>query len=594
MFRFILNCFTLIGFLTFLSVAALFALAVGEQRRSAAEPAKIVLTVDFTRPIVEQVTAAPLTLSIDGDPLALFDVLSAIDKAAKDPRVVGLTARFGGGAPSLSKAQEIRSALMRFRNAGKFSYAYGSDYGEFGFGNRAYFLASAFEHIWLQPVGTVSLTGVSLQTPFAKGAFDKLGIVADFMQREEYKSFMEAGQREKFSPPVKAEMEALVANIAEQIAWGISLSRKWDVDHVKDLMARGPYTDEEAALEGVITRLAYADEFDVEVERRAGKDAVPVDIGTYLSYESVKDKQENRTSIALIHGTGLIMDKGFDGGDLAGERILGADVVAEAFSDAAKAEHIKAIVFRIDSPGGSPAASETIRRAVINAKKQGKPVIVSMGDAAASGGYWIAMNADRILANPATLTGSIGVVAGKFAIDGLLEKAGISMDGASTAPNAGMWTVAAQFSPEQRARINALLDNTYRSFVKNVSSARKIPIEKMPDVAKGRVFTGEQALKVGLVDELGGYDAALNVVRKSLSLDAEAPLYVEVFPAPPSMAERLLRFMRRFNAESAALFSFMNRMSRLWGAVGGSMEKATGLVDLPVSALMRPLETVYE
>jgi protease IV len=591
--KFIVQLFALIGFFVVALIVGIVLLAYHAQNRKEPEPASIVLTIDFNHPIVEQNDPSPFNLAMDDEPMVLLDVLSAIDHAAQDSHVKGIAARFGTKQPSLAQAQEIRAALARIRASGKFTYAYGTDFGEFCLGNRAYFLASAFENIWLQPVGTVSLTGVSLQSPFAKAALDKIGVVADFMQREEYKSFMEIGQRENFSPLVKAEMQTMIDNLSDQIAGGIASSRKWDIDRVKGLMARGPYTDEEAVQEGLVTRLAYADEFDDELDRKAGKDAKQIDVESYLAYAENKKDANNQTSIALIYGTGIIVDKSFEGGSLAGEHIMGADTISGAFADAVEDEDVKAIIFRIDSPGGSPAASETIRHAMIHAQKQGKPVIVSMGETAASGGYWIAMNGDRIIADPATLTGSIGVVAGKFADEGLLQKIGVSIDGVSTAANAGMWNMTAPFSPVQRARVNALLDNTYRSFVGNVSTARKIPMEKMPDIAKGRVFTGEQAVKIGLVDELGGYDTALSSIRKSLKLDEKAVIFIETFPAPPTPAERLLKLMRRFSAEGASVFSSTARFAKAQ-AILSSLFELMSFTDHPIAVRMRPMEAVHD
>ncbi len=592
MLKFVVHCFALVGFLIVVSVIGGVIVAYHAQNRIEPEPKSVVLTMDFSHPIVEQDDSSPFDLAMDNEPVPLLDILTAIDHAAEDSHVKGIAARFGTQQPTLAQAQEIRAALERFRAHGKFTYAYGTDFGEYGLGNRAYFLASEFENIWLQPVGTVSLTGVSLQSPFAKAALDKIGVVADFMQREEYKSFMEIGQRNNFSPPVKAEMQAMVDNLSGQIAEGIAASRKWDVDHVKNLMARGPYTDEEAVQEGLIARLAYADEFDDEIDRKAGKDAKQLDVEDYLDIVD-KEDAKNQTTVALIYGVGLIMDKSFDGGSLTDEQIMGADTISGAFKDAAEDKDVKAILFRIDSPGGSPAASETIRRAMIAAQKQGKPVIVSMGEVAASGGYWIAMNGDKIVADPSTLTGSIGVVAGKFAANELMQKIGVSMDGVSTAANAGMWTMTAEFTPVQRARVNALLDNTYRSFVDDVSEARKIPMEKMPDVAKGRVFTGEQAVKIGLIDELGGYDAALNAVRKALKLDDKAVLSLETFPAPPTPAERFLKFIRRFNAESASLVISAAKFAKAQHALGSLLGLAS-FADRPVAARMQSLEPIHD
>ncbi len=584
MLKFITRFFAVIGFAVVALVVLVGALIARAQTHVEPEPNAVILTLDFNQPIVEQNDPSPFNLASADEPVALLDILRAIDIAKDDAHVKGIAARFGGEQPDLAQAQEIRAALARFRSSGKFTYAFGTDFGDFGTGNRAYFLASAFENIWLQPVGTVSLTGVSLQSPFGKSALDKIGIIADFMQREEYKSFMEMGQRDSFSPPVKAEMEVMVQNLADQIAGGIAESRQWDMAHVKDIMARGPYTDEEAKQEGLVTKLAYADELDDELDAKAGKDSKQVDVGSYLDYTD-GGASKDATKIAVIYGTGLITDKGGEGGGLMADKVMGADDIASAFDDAADNKDVKAILFRVDSPGGSPAASETIRRAMIHAQKKGKPVIVSMGETAASGGYWIAMNGDKIIADPGTLTGSIGVVAGKFANNGLLQKLGVSFDGASSSENAGMWNPESTFTAPQRARVNALLDNAYHAFVSNVASARKIPMEKMPDIAKGRVWTGDQAVKIGLVDELGGYDVALSDIRKILKLEGNAPVDLETFPTPPSPAERIMKLFHHMGAESASFSdasATLNRMQVLLSPLLGGAQMATR----PVSAQM--------
>ncbi|MDD3030397.1 MAG: signal peptide peptidase SppA [Alphaproteobacteria bacterium] len=590
MLRFFVNCFALIGFLVCVAVAGSIYLAFYAQKPETSLPDAMVLSLDFSHSLAEKPGFSPFNFSSGGKELRLFDVLFAIDHAAKDERIKGIVATFGHEQPTLTQAQELRAALARFRDSGKFTYAFGADYGVFGSGNRAYFLASAFENIWLQPVGTVSLTGVAVQSPFIKTALDKIGVVADFMQREEYKSFMEPGMRDSFSPHVKEAMTALVDNIADQIARGIAQSRKWDIDHVKALMARGPYTDEEAYQQGLVTKIAYEDELNDEIDRKAGRSVEHVDVGAYVGALAQKKASGEGATVALIQGQGLVMDEGIEGSDLTGEPILGADIVSQAFLDAADDDRVRAVIFRIDSPGGSPSAAETIRRAIIKAQEKGKPVIVSMAGTAASGGYWIAMNADRIVANPATLTGSIGVVSGKFVLDGLMKKIGVSMDGVSTSPNAGMWSMMAAFTPEQRARLDALLNRTYKIFMTGVAEARNIPMEKMPSIAKGRVFTGEQAVNVGLVDALGGYDVALREVRNTLKISDDVLLSLVEFPAPLSPAERLMNFMKRFSNEAVRILSSLAAVNN----VQQTLQRLLSMDNRPVAAQWQSLESVYE
>jgi protease-4 len=589
---FITRFFAAIGFLFVALIALIVFAAMHMQQKADPEPASVILTLDFDRAIVEQNETSPLGLAVqDREPMVLLDVVHAIDRAKSDPHVKGIAARFGTAQPNLTQVQEIRAALARFKTSGKLMYAFGTDFGEFGTGNRAYFLASAFDNIWLQPVGTVSLTGVAMESPFAKTALDKIGVTADFMQREEYKSFMEPGMRDSFSPLVKAEMQTMVENLQDQEAAGIAESRKWDVGHVKEIMTKGPYTDEEALQTGLVTKLAYADELDDELMQKAGKDAKQVDLDTYISYESAASANADKpTKVAVIYGTGLIVERDPGGADITGEHVMGADDVATAFDDAAEDKDVKGILFRIDSPGGSPAASETVRRAMIHAQKAGKPVVVSMGEVAASGGYWVAMSGDRIVADPGTLTGSIGVVSGKFVIADALQKLGVSIDGVSTAENAGMWQMTSAFTPAQRARVNALLDNTYHAFVSNVANARKIPMEKMPDIAKGRVWTGAQAVQIGLVDELGGYDVALAWLRKKMDVRDGDIISLQTFPQEPSAAERMIKLLHKFSTESAMFSQSVSALTRL-GAVLRPLLGA--MAQTPVSARVQNMDGLH-
>ena len=589
--RFITRFFAIIGFLVIALVILGVVVVIHQKQNGPHEPDNVILTLDFDSPIVEQEEASPLDFAMHEDTTPLFDILHAIDKAKDDPHVKGIVARFGSTQPELAHAQEIRSALARFRSSNKFTYAFATSYGSFGLGNRAYYLASIFENIWLQPVGSVGLTGLAVQSPFGKSALDKIGVSADFMQREEYKSFMEMGMRDDFSPPVRQMMQGMIDDLSTQIASGIAESRKWDIERVRHLMEQGPYTDEEALKAGLVTHIGYADEMDKEVTDLAGQNAEQVDVESYISYHGKGGGHgpKPKAVTALIYGTGLIVDKEDGPSDIGGEHLMGADTMVDAIDSAVEDKNVKAILLRIDSPGGSPEASESIRRALIHAQMKGKPVFVSMGNVAASGGYWIAMNADHIVADPGTLTGSIGVVGGKFVISGLLQKLGISIGTIKTSDNAGMWSPTEGFTPAQRERVNALLDETYHAFVKNVSDARKIPMDKMPDVAKGRVWTGAQAVKIGLVDELGGYDVTLAALRKKLNLSESDVMVLQEFPAPETPVERVMKLLKGIGIEGAmmgsALHEWQNLQTRLGPDFGDAMSIRPVSAKLPNAAM---------
>ena len=378
--------------------------------------------------------------------------------------------------------------------------------------------------------------------------------------------------RDNFAPPVRANMQSLLDDLSTQEAAGIADSRGFDITHVRDLMAKGPYTDEEALKEKLVTRLGYYDELNDELDIKAGKEAKSVDVATYLDYGATAKTTGgvSPAKVALIYGSGMIMDHDDDVPSMTGEKVLGADTVADAFDTAAEDKDVKAILFRIDSPGGTPEASETIRRAVTHAQKSGKPVFVSMGDTAASGGYWIAMNADRIIAEPATLTGSIGVLAGKFTAGDLMQKLGVTVSTIKTSDNAGMWSMAEGFSPQQRERMNVLLDSSYRAFTEKVAEARHIPLAKMPDIAKGRVWTGAQAVQIGLVDELGGFGTAVAALRKKLNLTETDQIAIETYPPPETPVERVMKLLKGLGLEEAALRPLLSeapKFEALMGAV---------------------------
>ncbi len=583
MLQFFVRIFAVLGFAATLLVLVSVLVVVHSITYTPRAPKNMVLLLDFTQPIVDQSQSSPFDLAFHQDATPMLDIIRAIDMAKTDGHVKGIIARFGSTQPTLVQDQEIRDAIMRFRTSGKFTYAFSSSYGDFGHGNHAYYLASTFEHIWLQPVGTVGLTGVGGEAPFAKTALGKLGVSGEFMQRKEYKSVMETFTRDDFSEPARDEMKGMIENIVGQIAAGVAENRKMDLHRVDQLIARGPYTADEALKANLITKIGYNDELDAEIKKIAGTDNKQVDVEEYLSYPGKEIKP--KATVALIYGSGIITDE--DGGpaNIAGDDVMSADTISQAFDDAADDKDVRAIIFRIDSPGGSPVASETIRRALVHAQLVHKPVFVSMGSVGASGGYWIAMNADYIAAEPATLTGSIGVVAGKFVTGELWKKIGINWEEFATSDNAKMWSMLNGFTPEGQERMNALLDDTYDAFVKNVSEARKIPMDKMPDVAKGRVWTGAQAVKNGLIDELGGFDVAWAAMEKKLELKATDGVVIKVFPQPETAAEKILKFLKGVGSESASVHVALSQ----WQHLQSYAQPLLSEIGLdPVSARLSP------
>ncbi len=551
---------------------------LGGSRGESSPPESMVLFLDFSRPIVEKPRDFSFSLSAlldDEKETALYTIVRAIEEAKDDPRLKGIVARFDSATPpALFQVQEIAPALRSFRESGKPTYSFATSYGSFSKGGALYALASQFQHIWLQPVGSVGLTGLGVETPFAKTALEKIGVQANFMRREEYKSVMENVSRDGFSETVRSNMQSMMASLRAQLVREISQGLNLKSPQAEKLLAEGPYTASEALRAKLVSKLGYQDEVAEEIKQKAGKDVHLIDPGTYLYYIAKEKKAKPKASVAFIHAEGLITDQPSRGTRRMAKRdVIDTEALVDAFAKAADDPDIKAVLFRVSSPGGSPAASETIRRALLRVKKEGKPVIVSMGQVAASGGYWISMDADRIIADPATVTGSIGVVAGKFVLGGLYDKLGVKWENLETDGNAGLWSTRRTFGPREQERINALLDETYGAFLTNVSAARKIPMTKMPSVAKGRVFTGEQALKAGLVDELGGMKAAIAAVKKGLKLEQTDKIALVLLPEPETASTFVLRLLQNLDLGAFLFPGFFARLEKLEAAFGPLLDE---------------------
>jgi protease-4 len=537
MFRFLVRVLALFGFLVLAGLAGGGYLLYQAVFAAPELPGKVVLTIDLDQKVVEQTPDDPVAGTLLGGGTSLRDVVDALDRGGHDPRVKGAILRFGGDGLGMAQAQELRVALGRFRAAGKFATAYAETFGEFGPGNQSYYLATACDQIWLQPVGMVGLTGLSAEMPFARKILDQYHILPDVEHREEYKSAMETLTERSMSGPHREMLESLLDDLTEQLVGGLSASRKLEPAAVRRLIDAGPLLDHEAKDSGLIDRIGYYDELVEESLDKAGSDAGLVVSGDYL--DAAGELHDSGPTIALIFAVGGI-ERG-DGGvsPLLGGETMGSGAVVSAFQEAIDDEDVRAILLRIDSPGGSVVASETIRRAVLQAKAAGKPVIVSMSDTGASGGYWIAMDADRIIAEPATLTGSIGVIVGKVATAGLWDSLGITWDQVKRGQNAGMWSDVNAYSPSERARVTAVTDDIYAAFTAKVAEARHLSPDRVREIARGRVWTGHQAVALGLIDELGDLDLALRRTREAIGLAADAPVSLDVYPRPRTGIERL-------------------------------------------------------
>jgi len=439
----------------------------------------------------------------------------------------------------MAQTQELREAVQRFRAHKKLAVAYAETFGEFGPGNNSYYLATAFDQIYLQPSGDVGLTGIILQTPFVKGTLAKLGMSFHGDHRYEYKNALNTFTETKYTTPHKEALSAVMNSWFGQLREGICQARQIAPDQFQTVVDRGPYLGKEAVDAKLVDGLAYRDEVYEQLKAKLGTDVEPLYLEKYL--DRAGRPHDSGKTIALVYGVGGVSRGKSSYDPVQGSLTMGSDTVASAIRAAVANKDVKAILFRVDSPGGSYVASDTIWREVVRARKAGKPVIVSMGDLAGSGGYFVAMAADKIVAQPGTITASIGVLGGKVLTSGFWDKVGLSWDEVHAGTNATMFTGTQDYSPAEWQRFEAWLDRVYVDFTSKVADGRKIPKEKVLDIAKGRIWSGQDAKNLGLVDELGGFDEALKLAKKSANIADNEDVKVVVFPREKSLWESFIQ-----------------------------------------------------
>ncbi len=540
--RTIVNILAAIGAATV--AAVLFAATVGLAARlmRPGVPSPAVLEADLETALPEYVPDEPVAKALFGEKATLRDVVEALERAGEDRRVVGLLARVGAAPLGMAQAQELRDAVRRFRERKKFAVAFAETFGEFGPGGNAYYLAAAFDEIWLQPSGDLGLTGVLAEAFFLRGTLEKLGITPRLDHRYEYKNAMNIFTERKFTPAHREATERVVKSFASQMLRGIAEGRRMTVEQVRALVDRGPLLGPEALQAKLVDRLAYRHEVYDKVKERAGRGAKTIPIMQYL--QRAGRPHTKGKAIALIYGVGGVQrgKSGFD--PVFGEVVMGSETVAGAFRAAIRDKEVKAILFRIDSPGGSYVASDTIWQETVRARKAGKPVIASMGDVAGSGGYFVAMAADKIVAQPGTITGSIGVLGGKMLTTGFWQKLGITWDEVHEGANATFWSGTSDYTPAQWARFQSWLDRIYDDFTTKVAEGRRLPKQRVLEIAKGRIWTGEDAKALGLVDELGGFETALRLAKQAAGIPETEDVKLKLFPARKTLLEAIVERLR--------------------------------------------------
>ena len=499
--------------------------------------APILLELDLSQPLIEQEPSDPLgKIRSRGKP-RLRPILRALHEAGDDPRVVGLVAKLGDKSMTLSRAGEIRDAVRAFAASGKPAVAWTDTFGESSTGTVQYFLASGFSEIWLQPTGELNLLGLATEVQFLRGLLDKVGVDPQLGQRYEYKNAGDRITQREFTPAHREAYDRLTASAWEQVVDGIGKSRGLTGDDIQAATDRAPLFADEAQKSGLVDRLGYRDEVYGEVRRRVGGDVKLL----YADRWSPQRKpvarithivqQRSAPGVALVEGFGGIVTGRSRRTPLQGP-VMGSDTICASLRAAAANDKVHAVLFRVDSPGGSAIASDSIWREVQCVRDAGKPVIVSMGAVAGSGGYYVACSADVIVATPTTLTGSIGVVGGKAVTTALTDRVGLTYGRVQRGEHALMYSHHQGFSKDERERLDAWLDRIYADFTGKVADCRGMTVDAVHEVAKGRVWTGADAVGLGLIDSLGGFREALAIARERADLPADAPLRPAVSVPP--------------------------------------------------------------
>jgi protease-4 len=507
----------------------------------------------------------------------LHRLVERIDRAAGDAKVKGVL--LAVASPDLGRArlEELRAAIGRVRAAGKPVTAH-----LVGGAPAQFLVASACDSIMLAPAATLEITGVRAEMTFFKALLDRLGVEAEILQVGEFKGAGEPLTRTSMSPQLRAQYESFVGDLYEQLVERVAADRKLPVERVRELVDTGVFTPEAAREAGLVDAVGYEDEALAALSKRVRSDEPKIardygrrkidddfsGIGGLVKLMELFAARDGTAPsgdgkrIAVVHVTGEIREgRGRD--DLLAGGAAGSDDVIAAIREAAKDEQVAAIVLRIDSPGGSALASDLIWR---EAERTKKPVVASLSDTAASGGYYIAVAADRIVAAPGTLTGSIGVVGGKVAVGDALEKVGVHTDVVSRGRNAGWLSMTTPFKDHEREAFLATMRDVYRLFTTKVAAGRRLEPDRVKELAEGRVFTGRMAKEAGLVDRLGTLDDAIDEARKLAGIEADEKTDRLLLPKPRGLFDDLFGAAGKPADPVAAVRAIlMSRIGRLPG-----------------------------
>ena len=522
-----------------------------------------------------------------GKPLVLREAVAAIHRAAEDPRVSGLIARVQIPAAAPGPVQELRAAIAAFSDV-KPSLAWAETYP----GTLSYFLASAFREVWMQPSGTVGLVGFATNALFLRDALDKAGIEAQFIARGEYKSAANLFTQDSYTDAHREADTRLIESLRAQVWQAVADSRHLEASEVDALADKAPLLRDDAVTGRLVDRIGFRDEAYARIGELVGAPGISPETGDadsedapprlYLAryarasaprpspVPSIPGRKAKPTvAVVTLHGP-IVSGRGGPQVLPVGNSSAGGDTIAAALREAAADDDVSAIVLRVDSPGGSVTGSETVWREVNRVRDGGKPVVASMGAVAASGGYYVSMSADSIVANAGTITGSIGVVTGKLIARELKDRLGVGSDSVRTNANADAWSLNQPFTDEQHAHVEAEADLFYTDFVERVAAGRRLTVEAVDAIARGRVWTGADALERGLVDELGGLRTAINRAKVLAGLEPDDDVRIVAYPG-----SSLMDLLRPKPSSQPAAASLPEALAALVGrSVSGVLSQA--------------------
>jgi protease-4 len=529
-----------------------------------AAPSPILADVTLKGSIPED----PAPVGLDGTPVTdnLKSLVDRIRKAKGDPNVKGLVIRLRQLSAGWAKSHELRQAIRDFRASGKKAFAV-LEQAE----NADYLIATAADEIVMPENGALMIKGLAAEVTFYKKLFDKLGVKADALQIGEFKSAGEPFSRTEMSPAFREEVTSILNDTYDQMVEAISRRQGIARSDARTLIDGGPYTPEAARAAGLVNRIAYPDQLEAEIARGLGLKEVKLDpkygmprtdaaelsgfagflkMMQALSGEAPRKPGSDKPKVAVIYAAGVIQEGKSSSGSLLGDAVLGSDTVIKYLRQAEADRTVKAIVLRVDSPGGSALASDLIWREVTRIEK---PIVASMSDVAASGGYYISVACDKIFAEPGTLTGSIGVVGVKIALGDLMEKLGVTTDTVTIGAHATINSTVKPYTEDEKAAVRRIMEDIYKKFVAKTAKGRKMDVARVEKLAGGRVYTGRQAKEAGLVDELGTLDDALNAAKELAGLDPGAETELLILPKAPGLFESLLAPLEDRDVASSAL-----------------------------------------